>query len=97
MKIGRSFLGQTLFNKLMKATIYGQFVGGENIAELKSVISRLKASGVHPILDYAVEEDVPEKEVVMETRQVVWYACTSGSCIFDTESTCNYDWPGSSE
>lgn len=55
----------------MKATIYGQFVGGEDITELKPTISRLKASGVYPILDYAVEEDVPEKEVVMETRQVI--------------------------
>lgn len=54
----------------MRATIYGQFVGGEDVAELKPTISRLKASGVHPILDYAVEEDIPEKEVVMEIRQV---------------------------
>ena len=71
MKVTRSLLGQTLFNKLMKATIYGQFVGGEDITELKPTISRLKTSGVYPILDYAVEEDVPEKEVVMETRQVI--------------------------
>eukprot|EP00731_Ephydatia_muelleri_P022707 Em0015g290a len=69
IKVSRTLLGQTLFNKVMRATIYGQFVGGEDVAELKPTISRLKASGVHPILDYAVEEDIPEKEVVMEIRQ----------------------------
>ena len=62
-------LGKRLSNWLMRATVYGQFVAGEDLTEIKPAIARLKASGVKSILDYAVEEDITKKkEVVMETR-----------------------------
>lgn len=54
----------------MKATIYGQFVAGENLEEIKPFIGRLRVEGVRAILDYAVEEDITQKEVVMEARCV---------------------------
>lgn len=54
----------------MKRTFYGQFVGGEGVEQLSSVIGRLHRSGVSPILDYAVEEDVSDQQpVVMEIRK----------------------------
>ena len=55
-------LPATLFTKIIKSTIYGQFVGGEDIDELHVVIERMKRRGVLPILDYAVEEDVPKND-----------------------------------
>ena len=55
---------------LMKRTFYAQFVGGEGVERLSSVIGRLHCSGVSPILDYAVEEDVSDQQpVVMEVRK----------------------------
>ena len=47
----------------MKATIYGQFVAGEDISEVKPLASRLKSCGVYSIFDYAVEaNEDSEKE-----------------------------------
>ena len=40
---------------LVKATIYRQFCGGENIEEARSVIDKLGESGIKTILDYGVE------------------------------------------
>ena len=57
-------------NWLTKRTFYSQFVGGEDLAALQSVIARLRQSGVSAILDYAVEEDVgDQQQVVMEVRK----------------------------
>ena len=54
---------------LMKKSVYGQFVAGEDLSSIRPAIDHLSKSGVHSILDYAVEEDVgKEEEVVMETR-----------------------------
>lgn len=53
----------------MKMTIYGHFVAGEDILSIQSVIKRYHQNSVRAILDYAVEEDIPdEKEVILETR-----------------------------
>ena len=65
----KKMFGKRLFNWLMKATVYGQFVAGEDLESIRPTIAKLKASGVRSILDYAVEEDIPDsKEVVMEIR-----------------------------
>ncbi|MCB9035331.1 MAG: proline dehydrogenase family protein [Lewinellaceae bacterium] len=40
---------------LVKATIYRQFCGGEDIAEARNVIDKLGESGIKTILDYGVE------------------------------------------
>lgn len=70
LAISRRVLGKRLTNWLTKRTIYGQFVGGEDLAALQSVIARLHQSGVSAILDYAVEEDVGDhQQVVMEVRK----------------------------
>ncbi len=59
-----------MFEWLMKKTVYGQFVGGDSLETLGPRVAALAKSGVHSILDYAVEEDIP-KTVVMETRTSV--------------------------
>ncbi len=62
--------GERIFTWIMKKTIYGQFVAGEDLATIKPKISFLRNSGIRSILDYAVEEDISkEQEVVMEVRQ----------------------------
>ena len=58
-----------MFHKLMKATIYGQFVEGEDLETLKPVMKQLQDQNIRSILDYAVEDDVQnEEEVCMEMR-----------------------------
>lgn len=70
LAISRRVLGKRLANWFTKRTFYSQFVGGENLASLQSVIARLRQSGVSVILDYAVEEDVGDQQpVVMEVRK----------------------------
>lgn len=58
-----------MFHKLMKATVYGQFVAGEDLETLKPVMKQLRDQNIRSILDYAVEDDVEnEEEVYMEMR-----------------------------
>lgn len=61
-------LGLKVFSKVMKMTVYGQFVAGEDIESIRPVIKRYRKSGVRSILDYSVEDDVPDSSVVLEKR-----------------------------
>uniref|UniRef100_A0A1I8HJ96 Proline dehydrogenase n=2 Tax=Macrostomum lignano TaxID=282301 RepID=A0A1I8HJ96_9PLAT len=75
MHLSRKLLGKRLFEKLMKMTFYGQFVGGENQAAIKPLIERNRAFGVKAILDYSAEQDLSEeeaKEKVVEESEVVF-------------------------
>ena len=62
MKIAKRMLGKRLFKSLMKATFYGQFVAGEDQAEIKPVIEKMRTFGVKSILDYSAEEDISSQE-----------------------------------
>uniref|UniRef100_A0AAY4CJ68 Proline dehydrogenase n=1 Tax=Denticeps clupeoides TaxID=299321 RepID=A0AAY4CJ68_9TELE len=62
MDLSRKFLGQKLFEKLMKMTFYGQFVAGEDQESIKPLIQKNQAFGVGSVLDYSVEEDLTQEE-----------------------------------
>ena len=68
LKVAKKILGHSLFVKLMKWTIYGQFVAGEDLKTLQPAMKELRRRGVRSILDYAVEDDVQNSEVYMEVR-----------------------------
>lgn len=69
LKFTKRIFGRRLFRKLMKYSIYGQFIAGEDLTTLRPAMKRLRESGVYSILDYAVEDDVQSKEsVYMEVR-----------------------------
>ena len=86
--VSRKVLGEPLFNRLMKATVYGQFVGGEDHDNLKGVIGQLKSDGIFPVLDYAVENDIgDEEEVSLETRYTIWCCIPQ-----DIDRYCIIDW-----
>ena len=53
--------GRRLFNAVMKSTFHRQFVGGETLDDLNSVITGLRASGIGPMLCVPIEEDVGEE------------------------------------
>ena len=58
-----------MFRRLMKLTVYGQFVAGEDLETLQSVITKYRKNGVRSILDYAVEENIADEDrVILETR-----------------------------
>ena len=52
----------------MKRTVYGQFVAGEDLEALRPVMNKLRSYRIRSILDYAVEDDVQNKDVYMEVR-----------------------------
>uniref|UniRef100_A0AAR2KBX3 Proline dehydrogenase n=1 Tax=Pygocentrus nattereri TaxID=42514 RepID=A0AAR2KBX3_PYGNA len=62
LDLSKKILGQTLFEKLMKMTFYGQFVAGEDQDAIKPLIAKNKAFGVGSVLDYSVEEDLTQEE-----------------------------------
>lgn len=64
MSIARRVLGDRLFQHLMRATVYGQFIAGENREAIQPVLDRYRKVGVRSILDYAVEEDVSDESVM---------------------------------
>ncbi|CAK1541464.1 unnamed protein product [Leptosia nina] len=68
MKRLRQLVGQRLFEAIMKATFYGQFVAGEDQNNIRPTIERLRSFGVKSILDYSVEEDLSQEEA--EKREV---------------------------
>ncbi|CAH4028016.1 proline dehydrogenase 1, mitochondrial [Pieris brassicae] len=68
MKRLRQVVGQRLFEMIMKATFYGQFVAGEDQNKIRPTIERLRSFGVKSILDYSVEEDLSQEEA--EKREV---------------------------
>jgi len=62
MKLGRRLLGRYLFERLMKASFYGHFVAGEDVARIRPLVQRNMCFGVKSILDYSVEKDISREE-----------------------------------
>ena len=58
MRVSRTLLGARMFEYVMKRSFYGQFAGGEDIAELQPCVEHLARYGVHSMLNYSVEADV---------------------------------------
>uniref|UniRef100_UPI00358ED0E4 proline dehydrogenase 1, mitochondrial n=1 Tax=Myxine glutinosa TaxID=7769 RepID=UPI00358ED0E4 len=62
LKWSERFLGPRLFELVMKWTIYGHFVAGENAPGIRPSVRWHAAFGVGSILDYSVEEDLSHEE-----------------------------------
>ncbi|KAK4813144.1 hypothetical protein QYF61_013109 [Mycteria americana] len=75
LQLCQRVLGQTLFERLMKMTFYGQFVAGEDQEAIKPLIRRNQAFGVGAVLDYSVEEDLSAEEA--ERKELD--SCTSAA------------------
>ncbi|XP_072409818.1 hydroxyproline dehydrogenase-like [Chiloscyllium punctatum] len=61
MTVCRKVLGKGIFNRLLKATAYGQFVAGETLPEIQRTLSKLSQLGIRPLLAVPIEEDVGER------------------------------------
>uniref|UniRef100_F7G2I1 Proline dehydrogenase n=1 Tax=Ornithorhynchus anatinus TaxID=9258 RepID=F7G2I1_ORNAN len=62
MRLCRRILGQTLFERLMKLTFYGQFVAGEDQASILPLIQHNLSFGVGSVLDFGVEDDLSHEQ-----------------------------------
>uniref|UniRef100_A0A8B9MRU1 Proline dehydrogenase n=1 Tax=Accipiter nisus TaxID=211598 RepID=A0A8B9MRU1_9AVES len=70
----RKILGSRLWGGLLRATFYGQFVGGETPAEVAAAAGRLRAVGLRPMLAVPTEEDVGQEK---DGEQ--WYDANRGA------------------
>ncbi|XP_035691470.1 hydroxyproline dehydrogenase-like isoform X2 [Branchiostoma floridae] len=66
MKVGQSFLGQRLFETVMRATFYGQFIGGDTEKEIEATVRRLLNSGLQTLPAITIEEDIGDEMVIRE-------------------------------
>nr|XP_055054388.1 proline dehydrogenase 1, mitochondrial isoform X1 [Misgurnus anguillicaudatus] len=73
--LSRKVLGQKMFEQFMKMTFYGQFVAGEDHNSIRTLIQRNQAYGVGAVLDYSVEEDLPQDEAERKEME----SCTAAS------------------
>ncbi|XP_052596188.1 proline dehydrogenase 1, mitochondrial isoform X3 [Peromyscus californicus insignis] len=71
--VARKLLGQRMFDRLMKMTVYGHFVAGEDQESIRPLIRHNKAFGVGSILDYGLEEDLSPEEAERKEME----SCTS--------------------
>lgn len=82
---------------LVKATIFKQFVGGENIDDCQNTIDRLYNLGVGSILDYSVEgkhNDESFERTTNETLHTITKAAGNEKipfCVFKVTGLSNFD------
>ena len=57
LRLSNTVLGRRVTSFLLKRTFFGQFVAGENEAEIAPVVEKMERHGLHAILDYAAEAD----------------------------------------
>ncbi|KAE8577636.1 hypothetical protein XENTR_v10022990 [Xenopus tropicalis] len=58
MAVSRRLLGRRLFEWGMKGSVYGQFVAGETLPEIRECVERLRQLGIRPMLAVPIEEDL---------------------------------------
>src|SRR5204862_3763831 len=56
--------------RLIKATFFKQFIGGESLTDCDTIIKDLKKYHVGAILDYAVEGKKSEKDFLFVTEEI---------------------------
>ncbi|XP_077169881.1 hydroxyproline dehydrogenase [Paroedura picta] len=58
LSASRRVLGRQLWDRLLRLTLYGQFVAGETRQEIEATLQRLQQLKVRPLLAVPIEEDV---------------------------------------
>ena len=58
MNLGKKVLGKRIFDGLMRATFYGQFIAGQDSKEVLEVVNNLRKFGVSSTLNYSSEGDL---------------------------------------
>jgi hypothetical protein len=68
-------LGSSITEAVLRATFFGHFCGGSDLASVAPTVQKLEKLGVGSILDYAAEKDVQTEtgELSKENRSQVFY------------------------
>ena len=56
LRVARAMLGKALFGRLMRGTIYGQFIAGEKNQEILALAARNQKHGVGSMFAYTAAE-----------------------------------------
>ncbi|XP_033748165.1 hydroxyproline dehydrogenase-like [Pecten maximus] len=68
MTTGRKLLGGTLFDKIARGTVYGQFVGGDTPESLQKTVARLRDTGIGPLVAVSMEEDTTDNVIEADRK-----------------------------
>ena len=72
MSFGQRTLGKTLFEHLLRKTMYSQFVAGENLPAIQDTIEMLRKCGIGTMLCVPNEEDLSSDYNNFSSRSVLW-------------------------
>lgn len=78
MSLGRWVLGRTLFEFLLRNTMYSQFVAGETLPAIQNTIRELRQCGIGTMLCVPNEEDLSTDYDNLEIGELV-LTCVSES------------------
>ena len=70
MSFGQRILGKTLFEHLLRKTMYSQFVAGENLPAIQDTIEMLCKCGIGTMLCVPNEEDLSSDYNDFSSRSV---------------------------
>ena len=71
MSFGQRILGKTLFEHLLRKTMYSQFVAGENLPAIQDTIEMLRKCGIETMLCVPNEEDLSSDYNDFSSRSVL--------------------------
>ena len=70
MSFGQRVLGKTLFEFLLRETMYSQFVAGEELSAIQDSIQELRQCGIGTMLCVPNEEDLSSDDSDFSERSV---------------------------
>lgn len=66
---GEKLLGRNLWNQVLKLTLYGQFVAGDNRSQIERTVNTLRSAGIGSLLGVPMEEDADN----FQSDRSQWY------------------------
>ena len=91
MSFGQRVLGKTLFEFLLRETMYNQFVAGENLPAIQDTVKSLRQCGIGTMLCVPNEEDLSSDNSNF-TERSVFYFMTFLSCLTGLKQQVNAVW-----
>ena len=73
MSFGQRVLGKTLFEFLLRETMYKQFVAGENLPAIQDTVKSLRECGIGTMLFVPNEEDLSSDNNNFTERSVFYF------------------------
>lgn len=78
---GERLLGPKLWAHLLKPTLYGQFVAGDNRTKIERTVNALESAGIGSLLGVPMEEDIDD----IQSDKSKWYEKNLGAMLESIE------------